>query len=408
MDIWSILDLKQTTDLKVIKSAYAKKLKITRPDDKPEEFQILHSAYKQALHWAKISRKAPESQLDWETGVETITQVPVEEYIDSSSTEELNPSQEIMQNENPLIENIEQESLVDPLAQVKSDLVSLLANKERRNNPLEWQFITHNPDLLDWQVADQLSAFIVPKLVQKTMETRRSGRHKRLRSKVNIRVLVSTPILEILNQVFEWSHHPQNIYHVLEQSSAEYFLTTLSSFEHSNVEGTIGIKGGAKIIEKANVLSDTQVILRKNVQFGNDVYRLLAFFVDQFLVSYLTAFILGTEFLKKKLSINLNGDKFLLIIILVTVIYSWLMECSRHQATIGMKLFRLKVYSKKGTRISYWQGLLRNVLFGASIVGNFVIALINYMLTHHRYLHDRLSGTYVLNYADIKRKKAFS
>jgi hypothetical protein len=49
MNIWRELGLEQTQDLRAIKRAYAKCLKTTRPDEHPEAFQRLYSAYKAAL-----------------------------------------------------------------------------------------------------------------------------------------------------------------------------------------------------------------------------------------------------------------------------------------------------------------------------------------------------------------------
>ena len=48
---WEILELHSDAELKDIKKAYARKLKQTRPDDDPEGFKALHTAYKQALDW---------------------------------------------------------------------------------------------------------------------------------------------------------------------------------------------------------------------------------------------------------------------------------------------------------------------------------------------------------------------
>ena len=53
MNIWSVLGIQQTNNEKDIKAAYAKKLKNTRPDEHPADFQSLHQAYKTALSIAK-------------------------------------------------------------------------------------------------------------------------------------------------------------------------------------------------------------------------------------------------------------------------------------------------------------------------------------------------------------------
>ncbi len=45
MDIWNVLGIEPTEDKSVIKKAYLAKLKITHPEEKPEEFAILKEAY---------------------------------------------------------------------------------------------------------------------------------------------------------------------------------------------------------------------------------------------------------------------------------------------------------------------------------------------------------------------------
>jgi hypothetical protein len=46
--IWSVLDIEPTDDLSIIKRAYARKLKTTRPDQDPEGYQRLREAFEQA------------------------------------------------------------------------------------------------------------------------------------------------------------------------------------------------------------------------------------------------------------------------------------------------------------------------------------------------------------------------
>ena len=49
MNIWEILEIEETNDKKIIKRAYAKKLKKTHPEDDPRGFQELKQAFDMAL-----------------------------------------------------------------------------------------------------------------------------------------------------------------------------------------------------------------------------------------------------------------------------------------------------------------------------------------------------------------------
>jgi hypothetical protein len=64
-DPWRILGLQSdTADEKQVRSAYARLLKVHRPDQDPEGFQQLRTAYQQALDWLQ-RRSSPEMD-DWD------------------------------------------------------------------------------------------------------------------------------------------------------------------------------------------------------------------------------------------------------------------------------------------------------------------------------------------------------
>lgn len=54
MDIWTILGIYKTSDIKIIKQAYAAKSKSIHPEEQPKEFQRLHDAYRAAISYAKM------------------------------------------------------------------------------------------------------------------------------------------------------------------------------------------------------------------------------------------------------------------------------------------------------------------------------------------------------------------
>lgn len=60
MDIWEILGIEETFDKTEIKRAYARKAKLYHPEEHPEEYKRLRSAYRMAVKLAEESKKATE------------------------------------------------------------------------------------------------------------------------------------------------------------------------------------------------------------------------------------------------------------------------------------------------------------------------------------------------------------
>lgn len=58
MDFWKILGIEPTVDTKIIKRAYASKLKIFHPEEDPEGFQMLRKAYENVLQEVKNQNKS--------------------------------------------------------------------------------------------------------------------------------------------------------------------------------------------------------------------------------------------------------------------------------------------------------------------------------------------------------------
>ena len=84
---WSILGLEpDTANEKQVRSAYARLLKVHRPDQDQEGFQRLRSAYEQALQWLQ-QRSSAEEEDDWENDVmDAPPQEPVEKSPPGVST----------------------------------------------------------------------------------------------------------------------------------------------------------------------------------------------------------------------------------------------------------------------------------------------------------------------------------
>lgn len=64
MNDWDVLGIERTDDQRAIKRAYARKSREVHPEEHPEEFQLLHEAYENALRYAKNRTPVPNGVME--------------------------------------------------------------------------------------------------------------------------------------------------------------------------------------------------------------------------------------------------------------------------------------------------------------------------------------------------------
>ncbi len=84
MNPWTVLGIAATSDEREIKRAYARKLKVTRPEDDPVAFQQLRDAYTQALHMASHAQTLDASEAEEAEDDTTASQVDFETQSDGT------------------------------------------------------------------------------------------------------------------------------------------------------------------------------------------------------------------------------------------------------------------------------------------------------------------------------------
>lgn len=321
MDIWNILEIEPTHNLNKIRQAYANKLKITRPDDNPEKFQILYFAYKDALHEARILE-------------EDIKNLNTEVFRKSEHIEDdLDPaeanSEKVINHEQPEINRLLNQSRL------------LFETNGTQRIPKSWKFLFDSPYILDnsfnWNLGIEILKLIQEKYTEHDLSKQ-----------------IGIESLNYLNSIFNWHDNKKKTIFILGNSYAHWFEKLNNQINEINNPLSL-IRGSKKITLNFAGPISAHVTIRL-IAWLTDIGLIIS---SVFMLSAITSILFD-------FNIPLTYRNF--IFILVMFLYFWLFESSCLQATIGKIIFSIKVVTEQNEKITIWQGLARSGIFTSSIL----------------------------------------
>lgn len=363
MNIWQTLEIETTPDTKAIKRAYAKKLKVTRPDEDPKGFQDLHYAYKAALQHAEwMARREAEGDYDeYEDDDEEVVtalevseannsiELPTEsatELLTQSTSEKALETLESHSQENP-DETPASEIPVNPLQLEGDRLLGLTqlflsASDEAQNNPKNWQFIIESPYILEdhfnWRLGLELLQTIHQYNVNHVAKVQR---------------LVGQDALNYLNSIFNWSENRQHILRALGDEYATWLDMIKDPVTESQQNWQSKIRGGKKL-----TVNDTSHN-KEAALFAKPWQRFSAGCIDVIIISLFISALYNDN---KQFPYFLSFFGFALI-------YFLFFESSQLQGSIGKRIMGLKVVNLEFDAINFPRSLLRL----SSYIGYFLL-----------------------------------
>lgn len=247
MTCWQILGLDTNATPREIKRAYAKKLKVTRPEDDADAFQQLYSAYKQALYLQKQAQQPTSSpQLQVGTDSEQLAAL-IEQAEDvlvrMSGQQEINAPLTASQTPEEVEQTAQQKAALQTLT---DQAICIVQDKAQRNQLNAWQFLELSPEVLDPEINSELGLRVFAEIYQVNQAFDALSRKKKRYAGTNDTVLPA--ILAYLNGIFNWSGQQNLLYHYVGEEACALLLPLIFNEQEKShyhaVDPSKMLKGG--------------------------------------------------------------------------------------------------------------------------------------------------------------------
>ncbi|WP_415882286.1 RDD family protein [Neptuniibacter sp. QD34_54] len=445
-DIWQVLGLEgPTDDIRAIKKAYAKAVKLARPDEHPEQFQALNKAYKQAQRIARDRAKAsiieteqiaPEVQRsesaeqaensDQESSIEFLLNSRNEQEVLETSTQlesvleqpntvetvvvevpELRAEEQVATDsetvqveivEAPVLpeepdyaaerhkKQLEKEQLEtamdDELSCLLEQVEQLLLKPDDFSNVEQWKFVERSQFLLD----DQFNWDFGQEVFRLILA------HNQAYAEAPASQLRDVRVFSYLDRFFDWRGNEHELLREHGDESCRPYLNALH-LHASKTDPLEGVKGG---VEQPKTAVDKFSHLENYILAGR-LGRILANFIDWivfiFAAVWINIFLPTTWFL---------DGKGIIYSIFIPLLMFLIMESSPLQASPGKLVLGYRVMRQDRSTVPWWLNIWRITCYILSTVAIKITFWIN-LFIGARILHDRLSGTMVV---DIKKSYA--
>lgn len=224
MSCWDILGIDSSADKKKIKIAYSKLLKTCRPDDDPEGFQRLHSAYKLALSEANSSH-TPQTRANDSDHLKSSQVVDYDARTELESTALPEPTAErLALKTNVPLNNAKQNELGDELENEWHHFVSLvddaMRDQQTANEMNSWENVVKSPLITDLLLKDSASDYVFDAISMKNMLYLN-----------NDKMYVESGTLNHLNAFFSWRANWEHLDKIFDHARLDAVLPFLDEEE---------------------------------------------------------------------------------------------------------------------------------------------------------------------------------